>query len=81
MANVTQPVWLTFRLLQTFFGLSEEYQENVYEEFFLLKHHGGWSFIEAYNLPISLRHWFLKRLTRHFEEEKQQIQNSKNKSR
>jgi hypothetical protein len=35
-----------------FFGLSDEYIQNVYEQFFILQYHGGWSFIEAYNLPI-----------------------------
>ena len=45
---------------------------NVYEQFFLLKYHGGWSFIEAYNLPIKLREWFLKRLQKQFEDEKEQ---------
>jgi len=36
--------------------------ENVYEQFFVLKYYGGWSFLEAYNLPIGLRHWFLDKL-------------------
>jgi hypothetical protein len=36
--------------------------ENVYEQFFSLKYHGGWSFIEAYNLPVGLRIWFLEKL-------------------
>jgi hypothetical protein len=51
--------------------------ETVYEQFFLLKHHGGWSFIEAYNLPIGLRNWFLERLQKHFEEEKKAIDKAK----
>jgi len=37
-----------------------------------LKYHGGWSFIEAYNLPIGLRGWFLKRLQKQFSDEKEQ---------
>jgi len=37
--------------------------ENVYEQFFYLKYYGGWSFLEAYNLPIGLRNWFMERLT------------------
>mgnify|MGYP003665645578 CR=1 FL=1 len=45
--------------------------EAVYEELFLLKHHGGWSFFEAYNLPIQLRHWFVKRLIKEFEKQKE----------
>jgi hypothetical protein len=54
----------------TFFGLSEEYIESIYEQFFLLKYHGGWGFIEAYNLPIKIRTWFLKRLVKQKQEEK-----------
>jgi len=43
--------------------------ENVYEQFFVLQYHGRWSFIEAYNLPVKLREWFVKRLVRQKEEE------------
>jgi hypothetical protein len=43
--------------------------ENVYEQFFSLKYYGGWSFIEAYNLPIGLRIWFLERLRDQIEKE------------
>jgi len=42
---------------------------SVYEQFFYLKMHGGWSFIEAYNLPVKLRNWFVRRLSKHFEDE------------
>jgi hypothetical protein len=38
--------------------------EMVYEHFFYLKMHGKWSFLEAYNLPIGLRNWFVKRLSK-----------------
>lgn len=65
----------------TFFGLTDKYMEAVYEQFFLLKHHGGWSFIEVYNLPIGLRQWFLKRLQKQFEEEKKQVDSAKRSSR
>ena len=58
---------------------------NVYEQFFLLKYHGGWSFIEAYNLPVKLREWFLKRLQKQFTDEKEQYdkaeRDAKSKSR
>ena len=56
-----------------FFGLTSEYNESVYEQIFNLKHHGGWSFIEIYNLPIQLRHWFIKRLVKQFEDEKKEM--------
>ena len=53
----------------SFFGLTSEYMENVYEQFFLLKYHGGWSFMAAYNLPVSLRTWFLERLSKQMTDE------------
>jgi hypothetical protein len=45
--------------------------ENVYEQFFFLKYHGGWSFAEAYNLPIGLRMWFVNRLVKQLKDEKE----------
>ena len=56
---------------QTFFGLTDKYSESVYDQIFLLKYHGGWSFIEVYNLPIGLRRWFLRRLEQQFKMEKE----------
>ena len=60
--------------MRSFFGLSDKYAEKVYETFFLLKYHGGWSFTEAYNLPVVIRSWFLSRLVKQFEDEKQQME-------
>ena len=57
---------------QTFFGLTDKYMEAVYEQFFLLKYHGGWSLTEAYNLPVGLRLWFLQRLEKQFKDEAEQ---------
>jgi len=51
----------------------------VYEELFALKHHGGWSFFEAYNLPILLRRWFVQRLVEEFEKESQEYAKSSSK--
>jgi len=47
--------------------------ENVYEQFFFLKYSGGWSFTEAYNLPVGLRKWFVDRLVKQLEAEKEAI--------
>jgi len=63
-----------FRLQRTFFGLSDKYQQDLYEQFFLMKYHGGWSFIESYNLPVGLRNWFLKRLADQLKSEADQIE-------
>ena len=62
------------RLLRSFFGLDNKYIKSVYEQFFLLKYYGGWSFTEAYNLPVVLRNWFLERLSKQFEIEKENIE-------
>ena len=34
-----------------------------------MKYHGGWSFLEAYNLPVGLRNWFFDRLVEEKEKE------------
>tara|TARA_Y100001973_G_C5190846_1_gene330883 strand:- start:985 stop:1137 length:153 start_codon:yes stop_codon:yes gene_type:complete len=47
----------------------------------LLKYHGGWSFIEAYNLPIPLRTWFVNRLARQFEVESEEIEKAYKKAK
>ena len=65
--------------MRAFFGLSEKYMESVYDQFFSLKYHGGWSFIEAYNLPIGLRRWFLNKLKEQFENESEAINSSRRK--
>ena len=62
-----------FRLIRTFFGLTDKYSEALYEQFFIMKHFGGWSFTEMYNLPIGLRNWFCERMRKQFEEEKKEM--------
>lgn len=56
-----------YRLTLTFFGLTSEQIEEVYEQIFTLKMHGNWSFQEAYNLPVRIRKWFLKRLVKYYK--------------
>jgi len=51
--------------------------ETVYETFFILKHYGGWSLFELYNLPVGLRGWWLKRTIEEYEKEKEQMEKSK----
>ena len=54
---------------QTFFGLTNDYMKNIYDVFFSMKLHGGWSFIEAYNLPVGLRDYYFKKLIEHYEKQ------------
>tara|TARA_R110002020_G_scaffold219113_1_gene426947 strand:- start:325 stop:540 length:216 start_codon:yes stop_codon:yes gene_type:complete len=51
--------------------------ESVYDQFFYLKYSGGWSFIEAYNLPVGLRKWFMQRLIKQLEREKEAMEKGK----
>ena len=44
-----------------------------------MKHHGGWSFIEAYNLPIQIRRWFLRRIQKQFEDEAEEMEKAAKK--
>jgi len=69
------------RLERSFFGLSDKYSEQLYEQIFLMKHYGGWSFIEVYNLPIGLRHWFYERLVKQYEEENKAAEEARKKAR
>ena len=69
-----------FLFQPTFFGLNDKYNESVYEELFYLKHYGGWSFIEAYNLPVGLRRWFVQRLAKQLQKEKEAIDEASSKS-
>ena len=70
-----------YRLPLTFFGLSDKFIESVYEQFFYLKYYGGWSFIEAYNLPVKIRHWFVHKLSSQMEKEKEAAENASKKSK
>ena len=70
-----------FRSARIFFGLTDKYIEATYEQFFQLKHFGGWSFTEMYNLPVGLRMWWLKRLQKHYEDEKKESEKASRRSR
>ena len=54
--------------------------ENVYEMFFFLKYSGGWSFSEAYNLPVGLRKWFTERLIKQLEMEREAAEKNRSSS-
>ena len=67
--------------MRSFFGLDNKYIESVYEEFFILKYYGNWSFTEAYNLPVVIRRWFLKRLSKQIEDENEAVNKAQSSSR
>jgi hypothetical protein len=65
----------------TFFGLSDDYQKSVYDQFFYLKYYGGWSVFESYNLPVSLRKWFVEKLINHMKEEAEEVKKQSKQNR
>ena len=71
---------LQYRCERTFFGLNSQQIANTYEEIFLLTKHGVLSFTEAYNIPTVLRVFFLERLNKYIEDEKEAYENAQNNS-
>lgn len=59
------------------FGLTSDYQEVIYEEMFALKYHGGFSLYESYLIPVGLRKWFIQRLIKQKEDEKEQMKKAR----
>jgi len=50
------------------FGLQPSDKENlILEPYFLMKFHGGVSWDEMYDMPVTYKDWFIKRLTRELE--------------
>ena len=52
---------------QSFFGQLNNWRETFLEECFLLQMHLGMSYTELQRLPVRYRHWYIKRLSKHFE--------------
>ena len=69
-----------YRLRRTFFGLTDEYIEAIYEQFFALMYHGNWDFQQAYSLPVGLRTWFVQRLVKEKEAEREAVENASSRS-
>jgi len=55
-------------LAQAFFGLTVTHKEAVLDQIFALMYHVGFSYVEAYNIPVWQRIWFIKRLNKEIRE-------------
>jgi len=66
-----------------FFGLQAEYRPHIHEEIFNLLYYsnGSFTFDDAYNLPINLRRYYLKRLIQEKETEKKLAEEQAQKSK
>lgn len=51
-----------------FFGLTPENKEQLcLEPLFLLTYYGGFSYTEAYNLPIAYKKWWIERISKEIQ--------------
>ncbi len=46
-----------------------------------MKYFGGWSFTEAYSLPVGLRTWFFERLAKQLKKEQEEADKAKSKAK
>ena len=53
----------------------------MYEAFFFLKYYSGFSFTEAYNLPVKIRNWFIQRLGKQLEKENEEMKKAQGSSK
>lgn len=52
-------------MVLTFFGLHPDSKADVIlEPIFILMYYGGFTYKEAYNMPVSYKRWFIDRISR-----------------
>lgn len=55
-------------MAQAFFGLKPEDKDLILEQIFTLMYYVGFSYRDAYRLPIFQRKWFIERVIREIKE-------------
>ena len=69
MATKTKEVCLSGL---TFFGLTSEYTNQLYEQMFLVVMQTNFTFTELYGFTVSLRNWIINRTVKYFKESNKQ---------
>ena len=62
----------TYRLLSISFGLTTSHREYIWEEVFICVYYGHLSFVDAYNMPIHRRKWWIRKINEVVEKQNQQ---------
>jgi hypothetical protein len=64
---------LLYRLLLTFFGLTQQHRKLLFDQIHQIVFHGqgGYSFTEVYELPIHLRKYIYNTLLEHYDSKKE----------
>ncbi len=56
---------LPYQSVLPFFGLTPEHKESlILEPLFILMYYGGFTYTEAYNLPVRYKLWFVNRIAK-----------------
>ena len=73
---MVQKARLQWKSLLSFFGLQPKHKKDIHEEIFQLIYYGkgGFTFDEAYNLPIHIRRFYLQRLTKQYADEQKEVE-------
>jgi hypothetical protein len=71
-----------YQLRLTFFGLTQEYKLQLYEQIFEMCYYseGAFRFMDVYQLPIYLRNFYFKKLLSVKQKENDKIKDGKSKS-
>jgi len=64
-------VRLCYQWEHHFFGLNPEDKDLYLEQLFILVYHLGFTYNDAYKLPVWERFWFISRLKKEFETAKE----------
>ena len=67
----TEGRW-TYRLLSISFGLTTEHREYIWEEVFICVYYGHLNFVDAYNIPIHRRKWWIRKINEVIEKQNKQ---------
>ena len=62
-----------------FFGLAPDHMKRVHEQIFYLVQHGNWNYFDVYDLPVTIRSWFVERLSKHFDDKNKELEKLKKK--
>ena len=55
----------------TFFGLTQNYKVHLHDQVFDLVYHGkGFTYQDVYNMPVYLRHFYVRKIQHIYSEEK-----------
>ena len=63
----------------SFFGLPSSYRKDLHEQIFQLSFNskGMFSFSEVYTMPIYLRNFYYKRISKYYEDERKEYEKAK----